>query len=105
MKNRINVTVAGRTYVLSSNDNPAYVEKVAEYVNAQMNELQQATRASSVDVAIMAALNIADNYYHAVNSNEDLRRQLKDALDEKGKLESQLSEAKREIVRVQLGKK
>lgn len=105
MKNRITVTVAGRSYVLSSNDNPAYVEKVADYVNAQMNEIQQATNAASVDVAIMAALNIADNYYHAVASNEDLRRQLKEALDEKGKLESQLSEAKREIVRVQLGKK
>lgn len=105
MKNRITVTVAGHTYTLSSNDNPAYVEKVAAYVDAQMKELQEAVHASTVDVAIMAAMNIADNYYHAVASNEDLRRQLKEALDEKSKLDSQLSEAKREVVRLQLGKK
>lgn len=105
MKNRITVTVAGHTFTLSSNDNPAYVEKVAAYVDAQMKELQAAVHASVVDVAIMAAMNIADNYYHAVASNEDLRRQLKEALDEKGKLDSQLSETKRELLRLQLGKK
>lgn len=105
MKNKVSVTVAGRSYTLSSNDNPAYVEKVAAYVDAQVRELQDATHASALDVAIMTAMNIADNYYHAAASNEDLRRQLKEALDEKNKLDSQLSEAKREIVRLQLGKK
>ncbi|MCD7856672.1 MAG: cell division protein ZapA [Clostridiales bacterium] len=105
MKNKVTVTVAGRNYILSSADNTAYVEKVAAYVDAQMSELQRDSRASALDVAVMTALNVADNYYHAVASNEDLRRQLKEALDEKGKLDSQLSEAKREIVRLQLGKK
>jgi cell division protein ZapA len=105
MKNRITVTVAGRTYTLTSGDQPAYIEKVAAYVDAQMAELQSAIQASAIDTAIMTAMNIADNYYHSVASNEDLRRQLKEALDEKSKLDSELSEAKREIVRLQLGKR
>jgi cell division protein ZapA len=90
---------------LTSGDQPAYIEKVAAYVDAQMAELQSTIQASAIDTAIMTAMNIADNYYHSVASNEDLRRQLKEALDEKSKLDSELSEAKREIVRLQLGKR
>lgn len=105
MKNKVTVTVAGRTYTLTSTEDPAYITQVAERVNNEMLALQNATRASILDTAIMTAINLADDYQHAISSNEDLRRQLKEALDEKNRIDSQLSEAKREIVRLQLGKR
>ena len=67
----------------------------------KIQELLEGTRLSLVDGAVLGALNIADAYFKEVEASENLRRQLKELLEESAKLKSELSEAKREIFKLQ----
>ena len=105
MKNRVTVTIAGQEYTLVATEEEGYVEKVAQHVDAQMKQVLDGARISLVDGAVLTALNIADEYFKEVEASENLRRQLKEYLEEATKLKMELSEAKREIFKLQNQKK
>ncbi len=105
MKNRVTVTIAGEEYTLVSTDDEAYLKKVADHVNEQIAQIMGATHASSLEGTVLAAVNIADEYYKEQEASENLRRQLKEYLEESAKLKTELSEAKREIFKLQNQKK
>ena len=100
MKNKVTVTIAQREYTLISEEGESYVEKVASYVNGQIQETMHHAGVSTVDSAVLAAANIADSYFKEMEASERLRRQLKEALDECAQMKADLSEAKREIFRL-----
>ena len=56
---------------------------------------------SQADGAVLAAMNIADQYFKEQEAAENLRRQIKEYLEEATKLKMELSEAKREIFKLQ----
>ncbi|MBU5436060.1 cell division protein ZapA [Pseudoflavonifractor sp. MSJ-37] len=101
MKNRINVTIAGQEYALVAAEDEQYVHKVAQHVDSKIQEVLSEGRASLVESAVLAAMNIADEYYKEQESAENLRRQIKETLEESAKLKMELSEAKREIFKLQ----
>ena len=105
MKNRVTVTIAGQEYTLVATEEEGYVEKVARHVDAQMKQVLDGARISLVDGAVLTAVNIADEYFKEVEASENLRRQLKEYLEEATKLKMELSEAKREIFKLQNQKK
>ena len=105
MKNRVTVTIAGQEYTLVATEEEGYVEKVAQHVDAQMKQVLDGARVSLVDGAVLTAVNIADEYFKEVEASEKLRRQLKEYLEEATKLKMELSEAKREIFKLQNQKK
>lgn len=105
MKNRVTVTIADQEYILVATEEQSYMEKVAAHVNAELRQVLSATKVSLVDGAILASLNIADQYFKEVEASENLRRQLKDYLEESAKMKLELSEAKREIFKLQNQKK
>lgn len=105
MKNRVTVTIADQDYTLVATEEQSYMEKVAAHVDAELRQVLGATKTSLVDGAILAALNIADHYFKEVEASENLRRQLKEYLEESAKLKMELSEAKREIFKLQNHKK
>ena len=105
MKNRVTVTSAGQEYTLVATEEEGYVEKVAQHVDAQMKQVLDGARVSLVDGAVLTAVNIADEYFTAAEASETLRRQLKEYLEEATKLKMELSEAKREIFKLQNQKK
>lgn len=101
MENKINVVVAERNYTLTTSDESEYVKKVAEFVDGQIAEIAQAAHASTLDAAIMCALNIADGYFKELEAAENLRKQVKQYLDEATQIKLELSETKRELFRLQ----
>ena len=105
MKNRVTVTIAGQEYTLVATEEEGYVEKVAQHVDAQMKQVLDGARISLVDGAVLTAVNIADEYFKEVEASENLRRQLKEYLEEATELKMELSEAKREIFKLQNQKK
>ena len=105
MKNKVTVTIAQREYTLISDEGEAYVEKVARDVSGQIQDTMRTSGVSAMDAAVLAAANIADNYFKEMEASERLRRQLKEALDEAAQIKADLSEAKREIFRLSSGKK
>lgn len=101
VKNRIVVTIAGQEYTLVATEDAGYMEKVAKHVDTRLREVLEGTSASTTDAAVLAALNIADEYFKEVEASENLRGQLKDYLDEATAMKMELSEAKREIFKLE----
>ena len=101
MANRTDVTINGTDYTLMAEESPSYMQKVGAYVGDKMDEVLNSTRVGRTDAAVLTAANIADELFKAQAAAEQLRRQIKGYLDEAGKAQSQVSELKREVVRLQ----
>ncbi|BDF66239.1 cell division protein ZapA [Pseudoflavonifractor phocaeensis] len=101
MKNRVTVTIANQEYTLVATEDAAYMEKVAHHVDAKLREVLEGSKVSTTEAAVLAALNVADEYFKEVEAAENLRGQLKEYLEEATDLKMQLSEAKREIFKLQ----
>ena len=101
MKNRVTVLIAKQEYTLVAAEEMSYLQKIASHVDAKIQEVLDSAKVSMVDGAVLAAVNIADEYFKEVEAAENLRRQVKECLEESAKLKLELSEAKREIFKLQ----
>ena len=85
----VRVEIYDQTYQLRGSD-PAYINQLADYVDTKMRLIsQQASTVDSLRVAVLAALNIADEYlmlkrkFDTIDSDYHHRaEQLSGALDE-----------------------
>jgi cell division protein ZapA len=69
----VHVEIFGQTYAVKAGDDPAYVERLAAFVDEQMKDVGRASGAvDSLRVAVLSALNIADECLR-------LRRDLEEA--------------------------
>ncbi|HLG17964.1 MAG TPA: cell division protein ZapA [Blastocatellia bacterium] len=58
------VVIYNQTYSLRSNHGPEYIQMLADHVDQRMNEIARATMTvDSLRVAILAAIQIADELY------------------------------------------
>ena len=78
-KTRATVRIAGRDYTITSYDSPEYVARVAAFVDRKMNELSLATRLPAGQLAVLAAVNAADDMLKSRDEIDRLRREI-DAL-------------------------
>lgn len=101
MQHRVTVTVGGMTYTLLATEGEDYVRRVEAYVNERLEQTANSGRLSRSDCAILTAFNIADEKFKEQESSENLRRQCKELLEESSRLKLELSEAKREIFKLQ----
>lgn len=101
MANRVVVTICGDEYTFVAEESASYMQKVGAYVGDKMDEVLSSTHVGRTDAAVLTAVNIADELFKAQSAAEQLRRQIKGYLDDAGKAQSQVSELKREVVRLQ----
>src|SRR5258708_9297001 len=67
----VRVEIFDQAYNLRGSD-PEYILKLAEYVDAKMRAVAEATNTiDTVRLAVLAALNIADGY-HLLKRNQDI---------------------------------
>jgi cell division protein ZapA len=96
MGNKVTVTLDGRRYYLSAEEDTQYMYRVADFVNGQMEAVRLNDRfRSGVDCATLTALNLADTLFKERAATEDLRRQLMTALEDARKAEQELRELKK----------
>lgn len=100
MSNQITVNIAGTDYTLTAEESPSYMQKVAALVGERM-EAMTGAGLGRLDAAVLAAVNIADELFKQRETAENLRGQVKGYLDEAGKAKNELSEARREIFKLQ----
>ena len=100
MANRITMSICGEDYTLVADESAAYMEKVCGIVDKRMTQLTDA-KVSRSDAAVLAAVNLTDELLKSQDAAENLRRQIKEYLEEATKLKMELSEAKREIFKLQ----
>lgn len=97
MKKRTRVHINDMEYNLVSEENSDYTKKVAEYVDTKMREISGVEGISTLDAAVLAAVNISDQYFRTVDSAENLRMQLKDYFDELSSLKDENARLRREL--------
>jgi cell division protein ZapA len=100
MKKRTSVTIAGNEYHLIGAENEEYTRKVAAHLDSKISEILNSGNTSLLEAAILAGVNIADDYYKVLDTADNLRAQLKEYLDQAGKMKMEISELKREIMRL-----
>ena len=101
MKQKITVTIAGQEYTLVAEESEEYVTRCAQLVDSQLTQVMEGARLGRSDAAVLAAMNLADQFYREQEAGENLRLQIKEGLDENARLKMELSEAKREIFKLQ----
>lgn len=104
MTNRVTVSICGQEYTLVADENADYMERVAALVDGRMKELQRALHVSQADAAVLAAVNLADELLKNQAAAENLRRQVKNYLDEATQAKNEVSELKRQLFKAQQGR-
>ena len=103
MKNKITVSIAGQEYTMVAAEGEDYVRRVAAHVDSQMREVLSQGRLSQADGAVLAAMYAfsTENWNRPAEEVGGLMRLFKEYLEEATKLKMELSEAKREIFKLQ----
>jgi cell division protein ZapA len=61
---QVQVEIFGQTYSVKAGGDPAYVQKLAAFVDEEMKDVSRASGAvDSLRVAVLAALNLADECF------------------------------------------
>lgn len=64
MKKTTEVSIMGQKFMIKSESDGDYVSEVAGFVDQKISEVMQNTRSvASLNVAILAAMNIADEFF------------------------------------------
>ncbi|HET8564201.1 MAG TPA: cell division protein ZapA [Candidatus Binatia bacterium] len=71
MKRALDVEIMGQRFTISSDAEEGYMLKVAGYVDGKMQELLRTSKpVAKSNIAMLAALNIADEYYRLRDTHE-----------------------------------
>lgn len=77
--------IFGQRYPLKSEAPEAYVREVAGFVDRVMKEVAERTGAvSALQVAVLAALHIAEEYIRDRKNSEEMRKRLRERVERLG---------------------
>lgn len=78
-KNRLTVEIYGQLYRLVGKDSDQHMKKVARHVDDTMKEFAQGNpRLDTTKLAVLSAVNIADEYFKLKAEYDELLRLLED---------------------------
>ena len=97
MANKVTMNICGQEYTLVADESAAYMEKVGALVDERMRQVLDALHVSQTDAAVLAAVNLADELLKNQAAAENLRRQVKNYLDEATQAKNEASELKRQL--------
>ena len=91
--NFVKVTIYGQEYTIKAPADATYIKNIAEYVDQKMREIQEELNTPQVPakVAILAAMNIADEYFAIKRDYDDVKNSVE------GKVSSLLEVIEEEI--------
>ncbi|HVO09952.1 MAG TPA: cell division protein ZapA [Vicinamibacteria bacterium] len=76
----VHVEVFGQTYAVRAGANPGYVETLAAFVDDRMKDVSRTSGAvDSLRIAVLAALNLADEFLRSRRDLEQARQELESA--------------------------
>ena len=77
MKRALEVEILGQKFTISSDAEENYMLKVAGYVDEKMQELLRSSKPlAKANIAMLAALNIADEYHRLKDTHEAILNRL-----------------------------
>ena len=95
---KVRLNICGSSYVVSITENESYMQNLAERLNLDMNELMASSKSVSITTAaVMTALNYRDELEKASGSADNMRRQIKDYLEDAASAKMAAEELRREV--------
>ncbi len=83
MKKRFDITVVGREFSVLSDKGDEYVDRIVRYINERAKEIGETSEnATASDIAILVALNIAEELFGLQEEKEDLRSRFEGGIEE-----------------------
>ncbi len=80
-KQVLNVEIMGRAYQVRADAEPEYAQDLARYVEDQMRVISEKDTTDSLKVAVLAALNIANDLFEAQKAQKEQERQVAERAD------------------------
>ncbi|HBK53545.1 MAG: cell division protein ZapA [Syntrophomonadaceae bacterium] len=83
--NRVAVSIFNEEYVVKGEENPEYIEMLASFVDRRMKMIQQRNpNLSSTKVAVLTALNLADELNKLQEDYDELVKNLEEEKKSRG---------------------
>jgi cell division protein ZapA len=77
----IEVDISGQRYKIRSDEQEEYIASLATYVNQQIDQIRQKSKSMATQsVAVLAALNIADELFKTRQRRDLLKQQMKERI-------------------------
>ena len=73
-RNKVEVNILGQRLRLKADEDPQRIEQLANYVNRKIDEVSSVTPVAPAKLAVLAALNIADDYFRALEESRQFKR-------------------------------
>ena len=100
-KNKVEAKIRGRFYNITASEPEEYIYKICTEVDKKMNQVAQMNSRLNTDmIAVLAAINICDDYYKAHMSEENLRTQILKYDEEADKYEKRIKELEGEMEKI-----
>lgn len=94
---KVRLNICGSSYVVNTGESEDYMKNLADRLNLDMNELMASSNSVSITTAaVMTALNYRDELEKASGSADNMRRQIKDYLEDAASAKMAAEEARRE---------
>jgi len=106
METKAEIKINGKAYTLTG-ENPAYLKKLAQLVDKKVKALLKKDKMMSIEVAsVLAAINIADDYYKIGSDLTEQKKETKICMDELTDAKTEINNLKieNEMLKLQLGK-
>ena len=89
-KNKVEIRIAGNDYTLVGTESDEYIQKIGLYIDRKMNEIMRSnSKLSTSMAAILTAVNVADDYFKASDSDKQVKRDLKRVYEELQRLKEE----------------
>lgn len=95
MANRVTIRIHNKNYTILAEEDESYILHCADIARGEIQQAMDGTTLSISDGAVLASLNLADKFTKERQVSDNLRSQLKQALDENTRLARELAELKR----------
>lgn len=100
-RNKVQLKINGANYTIVTDDDPEYVEGLGEIIDSEMKNISSGNPGlSSIQCAVLVALDQADACKKATASADNLRAQIKDYLEDSARARMEVDVARREIERL-----
>ena len=94
---KVRLNICGSSYVVNTSESEDYMKNLADRLNLDMNELMASSNSVSITTAaVMTALNYRDELEKSSGSDDNMRRQIKDYLEDAASAKMAAEEARRE---------
>lgn len=92
--------IAGEEYRIVSEESAEYMQDLAHEIDIKMNNVLKGNHISTTQAAVLIALQYADEAKKNSGASDNLRKQLKEYLEDAAQAKSERDALKRELERV-----